>query len=605
MDILKLSQYQERSYAESANSKGFVNYGDDNLFPQYLIDLFHSSSTHNALTTTIATMVFGEGFDATTLDGRLAFNQWNLNDELRKACVDFQIQGGFALEVNWSLDRTTIANVSHLPFENIRSGFVNEDEKVDYYYYSKDWSSKRAEVDEICTFDPERNLDHPTQILYVKPFSPGSFYYPKPCYTGSIDYIELDKEIGKYHINNMLNGMAPSYRVHFLNGIPPEEERNRIRMDIERQMTGAGNAGKFIVTYSDDPERRPIFEPFELSDAHNQYQFLSEEVTAKIMVGHRVTNPQMFGVAVPGKLGGGGELAESADLFEQNVVLPNRLIVKDTIQTLLRASGLDSSVIPLGSAIQDGNVDQSYTGIQVASAIEVVTKVKTGEINQTQAIQILVSMLGFDIDQATAMFGDVNVNLSSDEVNLDASWEFLDALGEDMSDDWELIDEVEVDNDLEAARDALWAFAERVPGDSNRKSEMDNEIVRIRYKYDGGLSDDSREFCKKMVRARRVWRKEDIQAAGGLAVNPGFGPGGSDTYSIWEFKGGPWCSHRWIRQTYLKKDNNRKVDVAEAKRIISRLPIEERKANQIKSEVGGIQDIKPRNMPNNGYLNPR
>ncbi len=543
MDILKLSQYQERSYAESANSKGFVNYGDDNLFPQYLIDLFHSSSTHNALTTTIATMVFGEGFDATTLDGRLAFDQWNLNDELRKACIDFQIQGGFALEVNWSLDRTTIANVSHLPFENIRSGFVNEDEKVDYYYYSKDWSSKRAEVDEICTFDPERNLDHPTQILYVKPFSPGSFYYPKPCYTGSIDYIELDKEIGKYHINNIKNGMAPSYRVHFLNGIPPQEERNRIRMDIERQMTGAGNAGKFIVTYSDDPERRPIFEPFELSDAHNQYQFLSEEVTAKIMVGHRVTNPQMFGVAVPGKLGGGGELAESADLFNQNVVRPNRRIVEETVQTLLRAAGLDSAVLELSS--------------------------------------------------------------QEDEVNLDASWEFLDALGEDISEEWELIDEVEVDNDLEAARDALWAFAERVPGDSNRKSEMDNEIVRIRYKYDGGLSDDSREFCKKMVRAQRVWRKEDIQAAGGLAVNPGFGPGGSDTYSIWEFKGGPWCSHRWIRQTYLKKDNNRKVDVAEAKRIISRLPIEERKANQIKSEVGGIQDIKPRNMPNNGYLNPR
>ena len=543
MDILKLSQYQERSYAESANSKGFVNYGDDNLFPQYLIDLFHSSSTHNALTTTIATMVFGEGFDATTLDGRLAFDQWNLNDELRKACVDFQIQGGFALEVNWSLDRTTIANVSHLPFENIRSGFVNEDEKVDYYYYSKDWSSKKEEVDEICTFDPERKLDHPTQIFYVKPFSPGSFYYPKPCYTGSIDYIELDKEIGKYHINNIKNGMSPSFSIHFKNGIPPQEERNRIRMDIERQMSGASNAGKFIVTYSDDPERKPDFEPFQLSDAHNQYQFLSEEVTAKIMVGHRVTNPQMFGVAVPGKLGGGGELAESAELFEQNVVRPNRRIVEETVQTLLRAAGLDSAVLELSS--------------------------------------------------------------QEDEVNLDASWEHLDSLGEDMGDDWELIDEVEVDDELEAARDALWAFAQRVPGDAKRKSEMDNEIVRIRYKYDGGLTDDSREFCKKMVRARKVWRKEDIEAAGALAVNPGFGPNGSNTYSIWEFKGGPWCSHRWIRQTYLKKDNNRKVDVAEAKRIISRLPIEERKANQIKSEVGGIQDIKPRNMPNNGYLNPR
>jgi len=112
MDILKLNKYEERSYRETPNSQGFVNYGDDNLFPQYLVDLYHSSATHNALSTTIAMMIFGEGFDASDLDGRLAFDQWNLNDELRKACLDFKIQGGFALEVNWSIDRTTIANTS-------------------------------------------------------------------------------------------------------------------------------------------------------------------------------------------------------------------------------------------------------------------------------------------------------------------------------------------------------------------------------------------------------------------------------------------------------------------------------------------------------------
>ena len=541
MELIQLNQYQERSYAETASREGFVNYGADNLFPQYLVDLFHSSATHNALSTTIAMMIFGEGFDASSLEGRLAFDQWNLNDELRKACLDFKIQGGFALEINWSLDRTTIANVSHLPFENIRSGFVNEDEIVETYYYSKDWSNKQEERVEIHRFHKEMNIEFPTQILYVKPFSPGSFYYPKPDYIGSINYIELDKEIGVYHINNIKNGMSPSFSIHFKNGIPPQEERNRIRMDIERQLAGASNAGKFIVTYSDDPERKPDFEPFQLSDAHNQYQFLSEEVTSKIMVGHRVTSPQMFGVSVPGKLGGGGELAEASELFERNVIAPARQVVTEAVKTLLNASGIQSQL----------------------------------------------------------------VTLSSEEINLDASLELLLEKGEEVEEGWELIDEVEVDLQLESARDALWAFASRVPGDSKRKSEMDNDIVRIRYKYDGGLSDDSREFCKKMVRANRVWRKEDIEAAGGLAVNPGFGPNGSNTYSIWEFKGGPWCSHRWIRQTYLKKENNRKVSVAEAKRIISRLPIEERKANQIKSEVGGIQDIKPRNMPNNGFLNPR
>ena len=539
MDILKLSQYQERSYAESANSKGFVNYGDDNLFPQYLIDLFHSSSTHNALTTTIATMVFGEGFDATTLDGRLAFDQWNLNDELRKACVDFQIQGGFALEVNWSLDRTTIANVSHLPFENIRSGFVNEDEKVDYYYYSKDWSSKRAEVDEICTFDPERKIDHPTQILYVKPFSPGSFYYPKPCYTGSIDYIELDKEIGKYHINNIKNGMSPSFSIHFKNGIPPQEERNRIRMDIERQMSGASNAGKFIVTYSDDPERKPDFEPFQLSDAHNQYQFLSEEVTAKIMVGHRVTNPQMFGVAVPGKLGGGGELAESAELFEQNVVRPNRRIVEETVQTLLRAAGLDSAVLELSS--------------------------------------------------------------QEDEVNLDASWEHLDALGEDMSDEWELIDESPVDYETEAVKDALWAFASVPSSNPNGKSEQDTEIIKVRYVYSPkSVQDDSRSFCKKMVAASKVYRKEDIEAASLRAVNPGLGRSGSDTYDLFLWKGGARCHHFWSRQTYLKK-TNKKISVNQAKKLIREAGVDAKRLPTNSPKVAQ----RPIDMPNEGFVNPR
>ena len=539
MDILKLSQYQERSYAESANSKGFVNYGDDNLFPQYLIDLFHSSSTHNALTTTIATMVFGEGFDATTLDGRIAFDQWNLNDELRKACVDFQIQGGFALEVNWSLDRTTIANVSHLPFENIRSGFVNEDEKVDYYYYSKDWSSKKEEVEEICTFDPERKLDHPTQIFYVKPFSPGSFYYPKPCYTGSIDYIELDKEIGKYHINNIKNGMSPSFSIHFKNGIPPQEERNRIRMDIERQMSGASNAGKFIVTYSDDPERKPDFEPFQLSDAHNQYQFLSEEVTGKIMVGHRVTNPQMFGVAVPGKLGGGGELAESAELFNQNVVRPNRRIIEETVQTLLRAAGLDSAVLELSS--------------------------------------------------------------QEDEVNLDASWEHLDALGEDISDEWELIDESPVDYETEAVKDALWAFASVPSSNPNGKSEQDTEIIKVRYVYSPkSVQDDSRSFCKKMVAASKVYRKEDIEAASLRAVNPGLGEGGSNTYDLFLYKGGARCHHFWSRQTYLKK-TNKKISVNQAKKLIREAGVDAKRLPTNSPKVAQ----RPIDMPNEGFVNPR
>ena len=603
MEILQLSKYEERSYRETPNREGFVNYGDDNLFPQYLVDLYHSSATHNALVTSIAMMIFGEGFDASDLEGRLAFDQWNLNNELRKACLDFKIQGGFALEINWSLDRTTIANVSHLPFENVRSGFVNEEEKVEYYYYSKDWTDKRQEPEEICCFDVDKKLDHPTQIMYVKPFSPGSFYYPKPDYIGSINYIELDKEISIYHINNMQNGMSPSFSIHFKNGIPPQEERNRIRMDIERQLSGAGNAGKFIVTYSDDPDRKPDFEPFQLSDAHNQYQFLSEEVTAKIMIGHRVTSPQMFGVAVPGKLGGGGELAEASELFEENVVGGYRDVIISSVKTLLNASGISPTVIPIGNAVEEANVEQSYTGVQISSAVDVIAKVQTRELTRVQAIQILVSMLGFGLEQAEAMFA-TDIELSSDfEGPKVEAAEWLIEQGEEMGDDWELIEDVEVDYDLEEKRDSMWAFARAIVPEGNRptagESEQDTELIKVRYIYDGDPN-PQRDFCKKMMSARRVYRYEDIIAAGDRAVNKGFGPNGTDTYSIWLYKGGPNCRHFWKRHTYLRK-NNKKISVNQAKKVIREAGVGAKRLEENDRKVA----TRPTDMPNNGYLNPR
>ena len=542
MEILQLSKYEERSYRETPNREGFVNYGDDNLFPQYLVDLYHSSATHNALVTSIAMMIFGEGFDASDLEGRLAFDQWNLNDELRKACLDFKIQGGFALEINWSLDRTTIANVSHLPFENVRSGFVNEDEKVESYFYSKDWADKREEPVELCPFNVNEKLDHPTQIMYVKPFSPGSYYYPKPDYIGSINYIELDKEISIYHINNMQNGMSPSFSIHFKNGIPPQEERNRIRMDIERQLSGAGNAGKFIVTYSDDPDRKPDFEPFQLSDADKQYEFLSREVTDKIMIGHRVTNPMLFGVSVPGKLGGAQELESSAEIFEKNVIRPARRVVEEAVKTLLNAAGLQSRLVPVATELA-----ADFEGPKVEAA------------------------------------------------------EWLIEQGEEMGEDWELIEEVAVDYDLEEKRDAMLTFANVPSSKPQAGSEQDTEIIKVRYTYaPDRYSDDSREFCKKMVNAKRVYRKEDIIAAGDRAVNPGFGPNGADTYSIWLYKGGPRCQHFWKRQTYLRK-NNKKISVNQAKKLIREAGVGAKRLEENDRRVA----TRPTDMPNQGFLNPR
>ena len=134
MELIQLSQYEERSYAETPTNRGYVNYGDDNLFPQYLVDLYKQSATHGALCNTIAQMILGNGVTAEDIETRLKIAEWGLDDTLRKACLDLKIQGGFALEIGYSIDRTTITTVKHCPFENIRSGEANENDHVEYYF---------------------------------------------------------------------------------------------------------------------------------------------------------------------------------------------------------------------------------------------------------------------------------------------------------------------------------------------------------------------------------------------------------------------------------------------------------------------------------------
>jgi hypothetical protein len=554
MELLKLKEYQERSYEEKPSNGGWVQYGDDNLFPQYLIDLYKSSATHNALCTSIAYMIFGDGVQANTLDARLKIEEWGLQDEVRKACLDLKIQGGFALEVVYSIDRTTVAKVRHCPFENIRSGEVDENEEVQFFYYSKDWNNKQIEPELVRAFDPQDAVEYPVQILYVKPFSPGSYYYPKPDYIGSIDYIELDKEIGKYHINNIKNGLAPSFSIHFKNGVPSQEERFKIRNDIERQLAGATNAGKFIVTYSDSPDRKPDFEPFPLSDADKQYQFLSTEVSDKIMVGHRVVSSAMFGVKTAGQLGNTQELEIASELFDRQVIKPYQRIVKSALESIFNAAG-------------------TPTLVSVEEVPAMAPQTPSEEVNMSEALDL---------------------NLACD---------FLIEMGEELDDEWELIDARKVDYETEAQQDALWAFATVPSGKPQAKSEQDNDLIKVRYAYmpkkTGINGNESRDFCKRMVNAgERVWRKEDIEAASQRAVNPGWGPNGADTYDLFLYKGGGSCQHFWERRTYLRK-NNRKVSVNRARQIIREAGLEPLEQNDPRVAK------RTRDQVNRGFLEPK
>jgi hypothetical protein len=192
--------------------------------------------------------------------------------------------------------------------------------------------------------------------------------------------------------------------------------------------------------------------------------------------------------------------------------------------------------------------------------------------------------------------------------------------GEEINEsEWELIDERPVNYDTDTMmtsalelsvneRKSVFskikeAFASVIPSTPNETSEQDTSIIKVRYVYSS--TDDaksgSRDFCKMMMSAERVYRKEDIVEAG--AVNPGFGPEGSNTYDVWLYKGGPWCQHYWMRRTYLRK-NNKSISVSEAQRLIVALDPSLRAEARIERNPTDVAKA-PRFMPNNGYLNPR
>jgi hypothetical protein len=425
-----------------------------------------------------------------------------------------------------------------------------------------------------------------------------------------VDYIELDKEIGKYHIANILNGMAPSFHLAWSNGTPSAEERRKIRNEVERQLSGARNAGKFIMTFSDQPDRKPSFEAFPLSDADKQYQFLSEEVVAKIMVGHRVTSPMMFGVMAPGKLGGGLELKTAEEIFKSEVINPYQLIVTRSLQSVFNAAGTPATVTLYTPEAEEANVEVSYTGIQISSAVDIISKVATNELTGPQAVQLLVAMLGFDRTTAEGLFAGPQPTppveeLSSEVVDLTLACDYLIQMGEEVDEDeWELIDARKVDYDTEAQQDAMWTFASVPSYGSPDVSDQDNDLIKVRYAYmpkvtgsQGTATYESRDFCKKMVGAgNRVWKKEDIEAASN--ANPGWGPNGASTYDLFLYKGGGSCQHFWERRTFLKKDNKR-ISVNQARAIIREAGLAPLEQNDPKVAK------RPRDMANRGFLEPK
>jgi hypothetical protein len=530
LEFIQLQSYTAPSIIEQKN-KDWVQYGDDNNYYQYLIDLYHSSPTNNACIKGTVDQIFGKGLEVTRasrdLPGYIEFKKLFSADDLRAVAMDLKMLGQASFQLVKSKDRKKYVQAKHFPQQTLRPAKCNEKGEIEKYYYCPDWANmKRNHTPiEFRAFGYDQSANE--CILTIKPYSTGSFYFAPVDYQGGTQYANLEAEISNFHINNIMNGLAPSMLINFNNGQPPAEVKDTVEAQIKQKFGGSSNAGRFIISWNDGKDSSADITPVQLSDAHNQYQFLSQESMQKIMVAHRIVSPLLLGIKDNTGFGSNADELKSASiLFDNVVVRPFQRLIIDAVTKVLNFNGYNLNLYfktlqPLEFTDLSGNViddetREEETGVSLASQKK-------------------------------------KIDLADMTIQDEKSWiEHLKDKGEIINtDEWELIDVQEV---TDADEEMKFNLAYDNP---NKKSDDDKGVYKIRYRYGPDfVSNKSREFCSTMVQEAKsgvIFRREDIIQMGDAGVNGQFAPSGQSSYSIWKYKGGVNCHHRWERLTFRRK----------------------------------------------------
>jgi len=360
LKILNFAKGQQLPKFKENRNGLWIDYGDDNTYPQYLLDVFHSrSNKHKAIINRKVDMTTGGGIEANTEDLRnFIKNKWSDKD-IEEIAVrinyDYEIMNGFSVVVRWNIDGDKVIAIDYMPFHKCRLSPCEEKILV-----SKDWKNVRRNENkpvEFWRFDPMKAKEYPTQIFYYVEETNGIDYYPLPYYSSTLTWIELDYEVGNFHLSSVRNGFMPGFILNFATGIPTMEEMETAYKEFERKYTGSENAGKFILTFSEGQEQKPTLEAIKLNDSDERFLMLHDEMKNEIFIGHGVTDPQLFGVRVPGELGGKDQLLENLAIFQSTYISNKQKTLEKKLNKLAAFAGVTEEIKFKKYEIDFGNIE--------------------------------------------------------------------------------------------------------------------------------------------------------------------------------------------------------------------------------------------------------
>ena len=424
---------------QEVRGRDWIEYGTEdwkNLYPQFLIDLYYSSSISAAIINATSEMISAEDLiiedeEDRDLEARVRLQNFmdrangneSLHEVLKKVAFDFKLQGAFALNVVWSKDRTQIAEVYHIAVEKIRCARPDEFGKTNGYYISADWSNTRQNKPYYVPAFNVNDRTSPNQVLYSGLYSPNMNSYYTPDYVSCNNWALIDSRVSEFHLNNISSGFSGSFMISFANGIPTQEERFQIEQSLTEKFCSETNSGKFVLTFSDDKTRVPEITAISPSDLDKQYLALQELLTSNILSGHRVTSPILMGIRDSG--GGLGnnadELNSAANFYLNTVIKPYQ----------------DQIVKQLRKIFKVNNMDMPVNFVQLKPITLEFTSEDLKAVMTEEEIREELGLAPLDVE--------VREDFSKvEKTELDL---FIEEFGEDIPEDWEMVDEEIVDRE--------------------------------------------------------------------------------------------------------------------------------------------------------------
>jgi len=315
--------------------------GQDDYF-NIITDSYNTSTTNAACIEGISDLIYGKGLFSKDESNNEELQKLLPSDDLSKVTFDLKLYGNAAFQVVWNRDHTQIKKMYHVPVQNLRAEKIYDDIHVKNYYYCTDWSDMKAQRNKrlIPSYGTSQE---PMEILYIKDYSPSRFYYGLPDWVSALQFSFSEAELSNLHLNNIENGFLPLVMVNMNNGVPAPEERDTIEAMIESKFTGTRNAGRFMVSFNDDPANQPTVETITTENLHDKYAYVAEYAQDRILVAHRVTSPLLFGIRTSsnGFSSQSEEMMTAFSIMQTMTIQPFQQLIIDALSKALEIGGFE------------------------------------------------------------------------------------------------------------------------------------------------------------------------------------------------------------------------------------------------------------------------